>query len=791
MVSMARKTMELLAPAGDEAALRAAVCAGADAVYLGYSMFGARASATNFDDEALEKAVAYAHTYHVRVHVTVNTLIKQGELEAVDQALSVINCCGADVLLVQDLGVAALAKARYPALKRHASTQLSICDAYGARFAKEQGFSRVVLARECTLDDMRRASEEDIETEAFVHGALCSSMSGQCLMSSLSGGRSGNRGRCAQPCRQEMTLGGRRGALLSLKDLMLRDALPQLMEAGVCSLKIEGRLKRPEYVAVVTESYRRALDELARGEFFGTSDAEKKRLMQAYHRGGFTGGHALGAEDAALVSEERVGHGGVAMGRVTKVRGPLADIRLTETLHDGDGLQLRGREDYDLRYAGPEKAQGQEATVRLRPGAPVQAGDSAVRLTDAKQDAWAHALTEKPIPVSMQAVLRVDEPMRLTISDGESSAEVLGDVAQHPISRALTEEELRRQLGKLGDTPLTLQRLDVEMQSVFAPVSALNALRRNAVDAMLATRRAAFRAPSDAPPQPLCLDKPLPTRSPLTRELAVLTHDAALGEVLLDAGATLLMYEPEELSTVRSDLERLPQGAWLALPPQLSAQDIDALLLCTGEYRHKLGGVVVGTAGQLGAPWPVPVALGTGVQVSNREAARALLAYQPRFFCHWPEWNEGELKALALEEQPALLTVYGRERLMVLNHCPARAALSLRNGHAACRLCDEGREGALKGQYLRDRKGYEFPLWRTRTGRGCVISVLAALPTELSRFDAARRALGAGMLLRFSVEDAQEQLRITRAFAALQRGERPDAPIVTPATAGHFTRGAQ
>ena len=185
---------------------------GADAVYLGYRAFGARASAVNFDGEALERAVRYAHLYHVRVHVTVNTLVKPGEMEALcAPRCGEIALAGADAVIVQDLGVAAVVRRAFPSLALHASTQMAVCNADGARLARSLGFSRVVLARECGLEDVREVAATGIETEVFVHGALCTAVSGRCLMSSMSGGRSGNRGRCAQPCRQGFRLEGLRG----------------------------------------------------------------------------------------------------------------------------------------------------------------------------------------------------------------------------------------------------------------------------------------------------------------------------------------------------------------------------------------------------------------------------------------------------------------------------------------------------------------------------------------------------------------------------------------------------
>jgi len=376
---------ELLCPAGNEDALRAAIDSGADAVYLGYKAFGARASAVNFDDEALKRAVDYAHLHHARIHVTVNTLIKPHEMEGVYQALKAIETSGADAVIVQDLGVAKLVRDHFPKLHLHASTQMAICNAEGAKVARSFGFDRVVLARECGLSDIRRACETGIEIETFGHGALCTAVSGRCLMSSMSGGRSGNRGRCAQPCRQNLKMDGQEGPILSLRDLCLLDDLPALCDAGVASIKIEGRLKSPEYVAVVASVYRKALDAIAKGNFCPGDKREKEKLLQVYNRGGFTRGHAMGAEDADIVTPDRVSHEGLPIGQIISVRRDFATLRVDRDLNDGDSLQLRGEKDEDLRYSGHDVPAGGVATVRLRPGLRAVPGMQVSRLSDARQ----------------------------------------------------------------------------------------------------------------------------------------------------------------------------------------------------------------------------------------------------------------------------------------------------------------------------------------------------------------------------------------------------------------------
>lgn len=806
------KLPELLAPAGDEAALRAAVCAGADAVYLGLRSFGARASATNFDAEGLARATQYAHLHHVRVHVTVNTLVKQGELQEVYRLLETIALARADAVIVQDMGVALLAKRYFPTFSLHASTQMGIHNAAGARFVKGRGFERVVLARECSLAEIERVAQTGIETEIFVHGALCASVSGQCLLSSMAGGRSGNRGRCAQPCRQMVELGEHKGALLSMKDICLRDHLPELCAAGASALKIEGRMKRPEYVAIVTESYRRALDAIAEGSFEPGDEREQERLRQIFHRGGFTVGHAMGDEDADLCATEHVGHGGIYMGRVTQEKNGLATIRLERELHDGDGLQLRGKNETDLRYSGKEKASGEEAILRVREDAAAYVGDEVYRLTDALQMAQAEAIAQgKPIGVSMHAVLEEGKPASLTVSDGEASVTVLGDVVQSAKTRAITAEEVKRQLAKLGDTPFALpspENLTVSMaDGLFVPVSMLNALRRDALDKLLKARAAAFfgtekeeqlRSPfkaciaeealNDAPHGQINDDEARPDM------LVIRFQEALLASRFVEIGADRLIYAPQEIEegALHESIEALPPGTWLELPPQTTEPTLEMLQEVIERHAQKLGGVVLGSIGQLGAIFPLPRALGNGVPVVNSMAMEALHGEELHFFTLWPELSQAELCEMKPQKLNPLLTVYGRERLMLLHHCPERVALSAVKNREECKLCDS-REmacGSLGAEFV-DRKGYRFPLQRTRMPEGCIVTVLGALPTDLRRQERARKALGAGMLLSFTVEPAQEQLRIAAEFAQIRQGIAVQSARETPLTQGHFFRGVE
>ncbi|MBR5910021.1 MAG: U32 family peptidase, partial [Schwartzia sp.] len=337
--------VELLAPAGSREALAAAVENGADAVYLAGNRFGARAYAENFDEEALREAIRYAHLRGVAVHVTVKTAVDDTELSGLADYLRFLEEAGADAVLVQDLGVARLVREVAPGLPLHASTQMTVHNIAGVRAWEEFGFSRVVLSREMSLAEIREiCAKSDAEIEVFAHGALCVCYSGQCLMSSMIGGRSGNRGRCAQPCRlpyelvdengEEATGGAAGKYLLSPRDLKTVELLPELMEAGVASLKLEGRMKRPEYVAVVTSAYRGAIDRALAGKADVAAEREEnRRLAQIFNRD-FTTAYLLQNPGREMMSDKRPDNRGLLVGRVVSYDAAEKRVRvkLAETL---------------------------------------------------------------------------------------------------------------------------------------------------------------------------------------------------------------------------------------------------------------------------------------------------------------------------------------------------------------------------------------------------------------------------------------------------------------------------
>ncbi len=716
--------MENLAPAGNREALERAVAAGADAVYLGYAAYSARAGAGNFDEPALREAVHFAHLHHVRVHVTVNTLIKDGELSGVMDVLRLLNELRVDAVLVQDLGVLQLCRSAFPDLPVHASTQMAIHNASGARWCRRHGMTRAVLARECSVSEMAKAAAEGIEIEAFGHGAQCVAVSGECLFSSMIGSRSGNRGRCAQPCRLPYTYRGKTAAWLSPRDVCLRDHLPELHKAGVCSVKLEGRLKRPEYVATVAESYRKGIDSLLQEDFTPADEREQRSLQQIFQRGGFMRGYAMGAEDADVIYPQRVNHSGVTIGKITSVVKGLCKAHLTLALHDGDGLQIRSASgDHEMIYAGHDTPAGTTATLRLRRDMQVKPGDELVRLTDAEQLAHARNLPIAPIPCDMTLTALPGTPLTLTVTDGDSWASVTGEEVQSASHRALSEEDALRSLSKTGDTPFILREGSVITDNAFVPVSALNAIRRDALAALEHQRAEDFSRPDAREEAPASAHLPEGEVKPVIRFTTLQQYEALRG---VDAH---LVWQPEDYR--EEALQLLPENVWLQLPTVCQQSTLEMLCRFVQKNRERLQGVVLGSVGQLGMNWRVPMAAGEGVPVMNRRAAQLLLEDGCVFVTASPELSGAELDALLQRNPPIVVPAYGVQQLMLLHHCPARTWLGLTKGHKDCRMCDVHHQDALTGTSFTDRKGAEFPLHRVRLPEGCRIRLMNSLPTDL------------------------------------------------------------
>ncbi|MBP3656885.1 MAG: U32 family peptidase [Clostridia bacterium] len=781
--------MELLSPAGNRDALIAAVSCGADAVYLGYTAFGARSYAGNFDAEGLREAVEYAHERGRKIYVTVNTLVKQCEIDDLCDVLELLVRCGADAALVQDMGVVRLARERFPELTLHTSTQMTIHNAQGARMMKRLGFSRIVPARECTLAELRRMADTGIEVEAFAHGALCVAVSGQCLFSSMIGGRSGNRGRCAQPCRLPYGLDdGTSGYLLSTKDLMLLDRIPQLRDAGVYSFKLEGRMKRPEYVGVITRAYREALDAAEAYVPYHPDEQTIQALRQVFNRGGFTEGYALSKSNAALMSWERPNHWGVYMGRIASQKGQLAKVRLETALHNGDGLQIRGKSEIETTYSGPENSAGGEAILRIVQGN-AKNGDPVYRLTDALQMQEIREYIQQEhhkTPIDAELTAMPGELPRLVLRDDQGHcAEAVGsqavDTAQQ---RALDEDYARRQMAKLGGTPYELRSLALQSRDAFMTAGMLNALRRDALEELKRARTAIVREARDAVSEPCELPEP-------EGLLIVQGEGLEQAERILEAGADLFYWQPQNYTdaAMQAALDACKAvHPVLVLPVFAQTDELDALYAFVCRNQERLSGVVLNNVGYLGLDWPVPCYGGQGLNVMNAESTRFYTARGVRRLSASCELSVKELKALLQDGGSYEIEVYGRTMLMLLSHCPRRTAAGDTCQDTACAACVK--DGGCTAVYT-DRKGYRFPAYRTRMENGCRVRLYNSVVTDMGKASDKIRTLSCSYRLVFTDEQEQRCLELVRSFRSmLHNGKLLHTPEAA-ATAGHLARGVE
>ena len=512
IISM-KKNMELLAPVGGLEQFFAAVENGADAVYMGGSKFNARIKAENFSTEQLKDAIRYAHLRNVKVYVTVNILLSEKEIQSAAEYCSELYEMGADGIIVQDLGLASWVKANLPELPLHLSTQGTVYNLSGVRAAETLGFKRVVLARETSLSEIKKITDScSAEIEMFVHGALCMCYSGQCQMSRVIGGingRSGNRGLCAQPCR--LPYSGEYP--LSPKDLCTLDYLDEIYNAGVTSLKIEGRMKSPEYVAVVTGIYRKYLDEYLQNGAYQVSDEDRKALRQIYSRGEFTTGYLFDNPGEDILTVEVPKHQGFYVGEVSNIPNEkfLLDVELSAPLEIGDNIEFRGsaissslvtylkENDNKNNRNLDSKNRTQKESKTFRIGDiknRVRVGDSIYRTRQASQIKDARKTYEgaafvdgkcyKCVPIGLEMTLKIGEHPVLEVCESAANFVFTDEtvIAEAAINKPLDPTIAERQLRKTGSTCFDVSNvvLNIEEGSTL-PVSAINKLRRDALSA--------------------------------------------------------------------------------------------------------------------------------------------------------------------------------------------------------------------------------------------------------------------------------------------------------------------
>lgn len=825
--------IELLAPAGSKEALVAAVESGANAVYLAGKRFGARSFADNFTEAELEDAILFAHKRNARVFVAVNTVVDDTELEDLSRYFRFLYAAGADAAILQDLGAARLAKEAAPDLPLHASTQMTAHNAEGVRLLGALGFKRVVLSRELSMNDIKAIAENsgDIEIETFVHGALCVSYSGQCLMSGMIGGRSGNRGRCAQPCRLPYTLVDEDGRdvlagadagqyLLSPKDMNAADLLPEFIEAGVTSLKIEGRMKRPEYVAVVVDAYRRAID-----AYFNKADAkmspeDQKNLAQIFNRD-FTTAYLKRRPGRRMMSDRRPNNRGVLAGRVLRydARTKTAAIKLQEELSVGDAVEFwvkvggRVAQTIDKMKRGEHWVDsakpGDEISIQLR--SPVRDNDRVFKVFDAKlmekaRGFFTGGAPVRRIPLDISATARIGRPLVIEAADadgfsGRAETTFICEAAQ---KRPLTDEMIRKQADRLGTSIFALRKFECELDDgVMAPISEINEARRKAVELVTQARLARFIRPPAKPFDEKTLTARLAAARPRTArrpELSVSADDVQKVRAALDGGADWIVFGGESYAgreILPRDYEeayRLVKDArkkfMLATPRILQSRQISALKETLRAFR---GRAIDAAAAQnisavaLLREWTgAPIHADVYMNAYNHLALLELAKLSVCSASLSPELNFTQIERIAALTDLAIECVaHGNLELMVSEYCAIGAYLGGLGDGACARPCKK------RGYFLLDRKEERFPLAADQYCRMHVLNgkELSMLP-HVARF----KQIGIDRIrIEGKYMDAARLKALTAAYRRLLDADKNAPPIPEEALAkiegGNITRG--
>lgn len=810
MMSLQNKP-ELLAPAGTMESLKAAVNNGCDAVYLGGKAFSARQYAGNFSLQEMETACDYCHLRGVKVYVTVNTLYKETELKDFLDFVGRLYEMGADALIMQDIGAAQLVRRYFPDFPLHASTQMTVNSLADAEYWHGQGFRKVVLSRELSLEEIRGiTAHTDAEIETFIHGALCVCYSGQCIMSSILGGRSGNRGRCAQTCRLPYTLYRgydtiAEGYLLSPKDAATVDILPALVQAGISSLKIEGRMKSPEYVAGVTGIYRKYIDMACDSpETYAVDPQDRKALAQLFNRGGFTEGYYTSFAGREMMSVERPKSWGLLVGHVDKYmpEKKKVSIRTREPLVPGDGIEIWTK---DEPHVGTNISKASKAgeVITLTMEGEIEKNNAVYRtygkaLNDSLRKTWEKDSRKLPIWGMLRA--KEGEPFSLQLWDANgSSAFASGAVVERAESQPMLPMKLREQAGKMGATPFRLEGLETDIdQYIYVSVSEVNRVRREACEALeKAVLKKARRKTGERPEYNADGQPPILRQKKLT---ALVMNQGQLDAVLRTKGLCRVYYEcagdlERNLGRILEKCRSAGVSLYAALPRverEWNAAEEEAMFRRLAESG--IDGFLARSAGQFARAKASgkKAAIDYNLNAMNRESVAYWREQGAGSICLSVEANLQEINSMGGKD--CEIVVYGYLPLMKTQQCPIGNYAGGKNGQ---RYCTERDNEDL--YFLRDRKGVKFPLL-TDCGR-CVCTILNGKPLfTLKFYDEILESAAGYVRMDFTKEGPGRTERIAKAYGEKTADCGKTSPLVREligemgergSTKGHFFRGVE
>lgn len=782
------KKVEILAPAGSMESLIAAMNKGADAIYLGGNKFSARAYASNFDNDNMIKAVDYAHSYGAKVYVTLNTILKENEIEEAVRYVGFLYEIGVDAIIIQDLGLFKRVKEDYPDFEIHASTQMTIHNGEGALFFKEKGFHRIVLSRELSLDEIKYISKDlGIETEIFVHGALCVSYSGQCLMSSMIGGRSGNRGRCAQPCRMEYTLKGensgeKKAYLLSPKDTCTLDSIGDIIDSGAYSLKIEGRMKRPEYVAGVVDNYKKAVEkELYKTEY--NVSKGKRELLQLFNRGGFSTAYLHKNLGKDMMSFNNPRNTGLPLGRIEK----NGEILLKENISIGDGFRFR-ETGYNINKIIKNGKEVKEASrgerVKIFPTA-YKVGDEIFKSSDKKLfDSLEDALKpyNRKINLKAEVDFRVSEPLKLLINYQGKEYIFLGEKVEKAERRPLSKDRIVESFLKSSESAFKIDSVDFRsFEDGFIKISDLNNLRREALEGIQKSITKSFRRrrPEIGIKNNEKNNKPINTDllyQCITKEQLKALLDEGIKNIAIDVfnrdRDALKVNDIKELSNIEG------LNIYLKIP-NIIKNEFDKVTNIIDKVKKYIKGIVTVNVGIIRKYQHELIIIGDyKLNIIN---SQALKFYQKELDIPTLslELNRKEIKALLKNNTGNVQgIIYGKTELMISEYCPIGSTFGEKSACSDCNLA------CTRDKFtLVDRMNEKF---RIMTDIFCRSYILNPKPINLIEEKEDLISLGVNSFrVEFRDESYNEVKKVLRMI------NREESINSNEYTKGHYRRGIE
>lgn len=689
--------IELLAPAGSMESLIAAINNGADAIYLGGNKFSARAYASNFDNETMMKAVDYAHSYNVKVYVTINTILKQSELKEALKYAGYLYEIGVDAIIIQDLGLVKLIRDVYPDFELHASTQMTIHNAEGALYFREKGMQRIVLSRELTVDEIKYISKDlGIETEIFVHGALCVCYSGQCLMSSMIGGRSGNRGRCAQPCRMQYTLKGenfgeRKAYLLSPKDTCFIDDMDAVIKSGTSSLKVEGRMKKPEYVAGVTRNYRKAIDKVLVNTKFDLQRG-RQELAQLFNREGFAKAYLYKNVGKDMMSYNYPKNTGVYIGQVSN----SGEVKLEASVSLGDGIRFND-DGFTLSKILNNNNEVKEAfkgeTVKLFPTGGYKKGYKLYKMSDKKlYDELNDDLKpyKRKINLTGEIEFKVNSPLCIKAKYNKKEYRVYGEMVEEATNKPLTRERVEEALRKSGEIPYRFDKIIFDIfDDGFIRISAINNLRRELFEKILKEEVSSYRRKRTEGIikewNAKCQENLGYIYSCITKDqLKALLEDNKAQNIALD-----IFFSRQKHALNKNDLKNLyetskDKNIYLKVP-NIIKQEFNSIVKIIDELKPYIKGIITSNAGIIKIYKDKLFIIGDyKLNIFNKEAAEFYAQDVDIPFLSL-ELNRKEIKELMKNTNCNMgINIYGKTELMISEYCPMGSTFGNKSSKKEC-----------------------------------------------------------------------------------------------------------